>query len=89
MPTEQPAAEILANVVRTYATCRSYREEGDERTVFITGTLPWQRRTTRKRFRTAFVRPDRLFFEYLEVEVGPEAEWHRGVVWTDATGVHA
>jgi hypothetical protein len=89
MPTEHSAAEILATVVQTYATCRSYREEGDECTVFITGQSPWQRRTTRKQFRTEFVRPDRLFFEYREVGIGPESEWHRGVIWTDASGVHA
>jgi hypothetical protein len=35
------------------------------------------------------VRPDRFFFEYREVGIGPESEWHRGDIWTDASGVHA
>jgi hypothetical protein len=89
MPTDHNAVEILASVVQTYATCRSYREDGDEQMVFITGTLPWQRRTTRRKFRTAFVRPDRLFFECREAGVGPESEWHRCVAWTDDSGAHA
>jgi hypothetical protein len=89
MPTEHSASEILARVAETYASCRSYRDDGEEQTVFITGTMPWHRNTTRKRFRTAFVRPERLFFEYREVGIGPESEWHRGVAWTDASGPHA
>jgi len=89
MPTDHSASEILARVVETYATCRSYREDGDEQTVFITGTSPWHRRTTRKKFRTAFVRPDRLFFECLDAGVGPESEWRRGVAWADPSGAHA
>ena len=56
--------------------------------VYITGTMPWHRRTTRKQFRGAFVRPEKFFFECCDVGVGPESEWKRGVIWTDAAGIH-
>jgi hypothetical protein len=89
MPTEHSASEILARVVETYASCRSYREDGEEQTVFITGAFPWDRRTTQKKFHTAFVRGERLLFECREARVGPESEWHRCAAWTDASGAHA
>jgi hypothetical protein len=57
------AGKILDRVAQAYAGCRTYRDTGVVRTVFIKGE---QRRTTERRFRTAFVRPDRFRFEFSE-----------------------
>jgi len=83
------AAEILAAVAARYAAARTYQDTGEQSTVFVHGPRPWQRRTTRKVFRSAMERPERFLFEYKEVAVGPESEWHTGAMWRDEEGVHA
>lgn len=73
-------ADILAKCAEAYASCRTYQDTGEVRSVIIRGPRPWERHTQRKPFRTAFERPDRFFFEYHEMTLGPEEEWHRGFV---------
>jgi hypothetical protein len=81
MTPELSAADLLQRTASIYANCSSYQATGAVTTVFVTGKWPWDRRTTKKRFKTAFVRPDRFYFEYREVGVGPESEWRGGVIW--------
>jgi hypothetical protein len=83
------AAEILTSVAARYAAARTYQDSGEQATVFVHGPKPWQRRTTRKVFRSAMERPNRFLFEYKDVSVGPESEWHVGALWRDDEGVHA
>ncbi len=81
MSTDTSAADLLARTASIYGSCSTYQDTGEVTTVFITGRWPWDRRTQRTRFKTAFVRPNRFLFEYREVGVGPESEWHGGVMW--------
>ena len=57
------ADQILRRVAEVYAGCRSYRDSGIVKTVFIQS---WGKHTVEKAFRTAFVRPDQFRFEYYE-----------------------
>ncbi|HZF08689.1 MAG TPA: hypothetical protein VFE33_07875 [Thermoanaerobaculia bacterium] len=76
-PAEALTAEqILARMAKTYAGCSSYRDAGEATTVFFQRT---GKRTVKKPFTTAFVRPDRFRFEFQD-RVGEE-EWHRMIVW--------
>jgi hypothetical protein len=87
MTTDEP---IFERVARTYASCRSYQDEGAVVTTIISELVaPWGRRTSRKPFRTAFVRPDRLRFEFSEEAEGPESEWKRYVVWADGKDIRS
>jgi hypothetical protein len=81
------ALAILARAAERYASCRSYQDAGELVDVLINGPKPWQRRTSRKSFQTAFVRPDRLLFEFKERTLGPEAEWPHFALWSNAQGV--
>jgi hypothetical protein len=60
-PRTPTARDVLDLVAKTYAGCKSYRDSGVVRTVFVRGK---GRRTVEKPFRTAFVRPDRFRFQY-------------------------
>ena len=59
----ESAQEILAAMAQTYASCKSYQDEGRViKTFFETdGT-----RTVEIKFKTAFVRPDRFRFQYTD-----------------------
>ena len=61
LPESLSAEAILARMRRAYATCETYRDEGDVRTVFNTNGA---KRVVVKPFQTAFVRPDRFRFEF-------------------------
>jgi hypothetical protein len=87
MHNNATAADILQNAGSVYASCASYQDRGEHTVVYVQGRLPPGRRTRKLLFRTAFIRPDRFFFEYREVGIGPESEWRRGVIWADASGV--
>jgi hypothetical protein len=89
MVPEFSAAQILETVASRYASAQNYQDTGEQTTVIVQGPKPWQRRTTRKVFRTAMERPIRFLFEYKEVSVGPESEWQIGAMWRDENGVHA
>ncbi len=89
MPHESSASEILARTASLYVACRSYQDTGEVTTVIVMGNRPWNRNTKKTRFRTVFVRPDRLLFEYREVGLGPESEWAGGVSWGGATSARS
>ncbi len=81
------ASQILQRMAKTYASCKSYRDSGVVRTVFIEAL---GKRTVEKPFTTAFVRPDRFRFEYKENkgEIRPYCYivWRRGTevrTWWD------
>jgi hypothetical protein len=86
MPSPSPA-EILAKCAEAYASCSTYQDTGETRTVMIHGSHPWDRITQRVPFRTFYERPDRLFFEYRQMTIGPEEEWHRAFVCASAASV--
>ena len=56
--------EILDRMAGAYAGARTYRDSGVMRTTFI--TEDGRRRVTERRFKTAFIRPDKFRFEYAE-----------------------
>jgi hypothetical protein len=81
------ADELIAEVARRYLEIRSYRDQGVVATRFVRGpnsSVPEM--TTRKPFRTLFVRPESCRFEF-KVEPGrwvstPESAWQRSVTWS-------
>ena len=75
-PGELDARSILARMAEVYAECESYRDSGVVTTVFIEER---ERRTVKKPFTTAFVRPDRFRFEFLDRRC--EDEFDRYLVW--------
>jgi hypothetical protein len=80
---QQPSAEkLIEQMASTYASCRSYVDEGEVRTVFLEQT---GRRTTVKPFSTAFVRPGEFRFEFRDRR--GEDEWNTYVVWRSAESV--
>lgn len=62
-PEALKAQDVLDRMAKAYANCKSYRDSGVVRTVFIEATGD---RTKERRFATALVRPDRFRFEYEE-----------------------
>jgi hypothetical protein len=80
--SEPSIAEVLSNVANVYASCRSYRDEGEVTTRIVRHALVGSH-TTRQPFRTAFVRPDRFRFEFRQMTVGPEDEWPLYVTWSN------
>ena len=74
-PQSLQAVEVLERMAKAYAGCKSYRDSGAVKTVFIEAT---GNRTVEKPFTTAFVRPDRFRFEYKEEAGGQE---RRYIVW--------
>lgn len=75
--------DILARSAERYATCRTYQDAGELVDVLVNGGRPWQRRTSRKPFQTAYVRPDRVLFEFKERTLGPESEWPHFALWSE------
>jgi outer membrane lipoprotein-sorting protein len=69
------AQDVLDRMAKVYAGCKSYRDTGVVKTVFVMAT---GNRTVEKPFKTAFVRPDRFRFEYTEKRGGRE---DRYIVW--------
>src|SRR5882672_2574145 len=70
------AKQIFDRMAKTYAECKSYRDSGVVKTVFIQAD---GKRTVEKPFTTAFVRPDRFRFEYREKRGGGREPHY--VVW--------
>jgi len=80
----QPAArQILDKMAHAYSSCKSYKDEGVVTTVFFDSN--GRKRTTKKPFTTAFVRPGRFRFEFKERR--GEEEWDRYIVWRDGKSV--
>src|ERR1700709_667768 len=76
------ARQILDQMISAYASCSSYMDEGEVRTVFLEKNGP---RTVTKPFSTAFVRPSDLRFEYKERR--GEEEWDRYLIAGSADAV--
>lgn len=74
-PAEPTAREILDRVISTYASCRSYSDEGETKISIDKGTTP----ARRSHFSTAFVR--QAGFRFQLDAYSPESQL---VVWKDA-----
>lgn len=70
------AQQIIDRMISAYATCNSYVDEGEVRTIFLHKNGP---RTVLKPFSTAFVRPSEFRFEYKERR--GEDEWNSYIIW--------
>jgi outer membrane lipoprotein-sorting protein len=87
-PDALKAQDVLARMAKVYAGCKSYRDTGAVKTVFVDAT---GNRTVEKPFKTAFVRPDRFRFEYTAKQGGREDRyivWRKGKevqTWWDIT----
>jgi outer membrane lipoprotein-sorting protein len=66
------AKQVLDRMSKTYADCKTYRDSGVVKTLFVQDT---GNRTVEKPFKTAFVRPDQFRFEYKE-------ETRRYIIWS-------
>jgi hypothetical protein len=75
---------ILLKMARAYRTCRSYRDAGEVRTTLL---IQDGRAGNDRPFRTAFVRPDRLRFQFTETGLGERSTTY--VVWTEGSEVRS
>src|SRR5436190_12966700 len=78
---ELTAAQVLERMAATYSGCKSYRDVGLVKTVFVYPHRSW---TVTKFFTTAFVRPDHFRFAYQE---GESEEKRRYIVWRQGAEV--
>jgi hypothetical protein len=77
--------QLLEAVAEVYANCSTYRDSGQVTTQFLSSE---RTRTSIRPFTTAFRRPDRFRFEYMDrYHVGDE--WKRYIVWADGPTVRA
>jgi outer membrane lipoprotein-sorting protein len=79
-PDDPSPKQILDRMVKAYAGCKTYRDSGVVKTVFVQNT---GNRTVEKPFSTAFVRPDRFRFEYKET--GNQKS--RYIIWSNGKDV--
>ncbi len=85
-PADLTAQQILDKVAATYATCTSYRDSGVVTNDFGPHTAGehFPRHVVVKPFRTAFVRPDQLRFEYDDPT--PQKAY---IIWAKGTEVRS
>lgn len=76
-PQAKTASDVLRRTAKAYDRCKSYRDTGVVKTVFVEAT---GNRTIEKPFRTAFVRPDRFRFESTDDQSG---QVNRYIVWRE------
>jgi len=69
------AEQILSRMAETYAKCKSYRDSGVVKTLFISEN---RNHTNVEPFKTAFSRPDRFRYEYTEDEKLQYIVWSKG-----------
>ena len=81
MTSTQEVAALLARIAERYRSISTYSDVGEQVSVSIHGDGAWNRRTTKRRFRTLFARPASFLFECKEVGVGPEKGWMTWVAW--------
>jgi len=74
--------QIMDQMISVYATCNTYIDEGEVRTIFH---QPNGKRTVSKPFSTAFVRPSEFRFEFKDRR--GEDEWNSYIVWKGADSV--
>lgn len=75
-PDSPEARQIVDRMAEVYASCSTYRDEGRVETVYFERV---GESTETLRFRTAFVRPDRFRFEYVDAS-------DRYVIHSDSNG---
>jgi hypothetical protein len=73
-----------SRVAKAYAGCKSYRDSGVVKTVYVEAG---RTRTEMKPFKTAFVRPDQFRFEYTQKRGEGAHEVNRYIVWRRGTDV--
>ena len=79
----QPLAQqIIDRMAKAYTDCKSYRDSGAVRTLFVMAN---GNRTTERPFTTAFVRPDRFRFEYQENDGATQPR--RYIIWCNGKDV--
>jgi hypothetical protein len=85
-----PADDLIERTRRVYAECDSYSDEGEQKSLIahIAGSPP-HRHWSRLVFRTRWKRPNWFYFEYRDVDVGPEEDWSRYVIWSTPAGAHS
>jgi outer membrane lipoprotein-sorting protein len=81
-PEALQAGHVLDRMAKAYAHCKSYRDSGVVRTMFIEAT---GKRTVETRFATAVVRPDRFRFEYEAKQI--DGREFRCIVWRSGNEV--
>ena len=74
--------QIIDQMAHTYATCKTYRDEGVVGTVYDVQNM---KMNESKHFKTAFVRPDRFRFEYSGSSFGVGVD--RYIVWRNGKKV--
>jgi outer membrane lipoprotein-sorting protein len=74
-PDDPSAKQILDRMAEVYADCKSYRDSGMVKTLFI---MAEGKETIEKPFTTAFVRPDRFRFEFKQTG-NPQSRY---IVWS-------
>ncbi len=80
-PVDLPAEQIVERMAKAYKDCKSYRDTGIVKTLFVEAG---GNRTVEKPFTTAFVRPDRFRFEYKET-IGDQKM--RFIIWSNGKEV--
>ena len=76
-PDDPSPKQILDRMAKAYADCKTYRDSGVVKTLFVQDT---GNRTDEKPFKTSFVRPDQFRFEYKE-------ETRRYIIWSKGKDV--
>ena len=77
-PDDLPAKRIIDRMSKAYTDCKSYRDSGVVKTLFVE---KGGNRTVEKPFTTAFVRPDRFRFEYKE-QIAVGGRQMRFIIWS-------
>ena len=81
---EAKAKKIMDDMVKAYASCRSYTDKGQVSITFFRGDAA---KTRLLRFTTAFVRKDGHFrFEYSQREE-EQGEWGKYIIWGQGAAV--
>jgi len=71
------ARQILDRMANTYQNCKTYRDSGSVKIVFVDSG---GKRAVERPFTTAFVRPDQFRYEYKD-KVSGERPYDRYIVW--------
>jgi len=76
------ASQVLDQMVNIYRTCKTYRDTGVVRTVYLQGG---SQRTQERPFSTAFARPDSFRFQF--TDTSPNGEKNIYIVWQQGSDV--
>jgi len=76
------AEQIVELSTKVYARCGSYRDSGVASTTYVSDNSQW---TAEKPFTTAFVRPDRIRFEFKDMSAGDPPP--SSIIWAEGGDV--